>query len=161
MNEHSKTVVVGDSNTRHFTDVQADWQVDCLPGLDIKEAIATLRKMKLTDTLETIILHVGINDRNADFQSGLPQDFTNLVEHFQGKYKRILVTGIPCTHLPEAEQINIGRLNELFKWSMKDDFIPTLDEGDIRIKMTDPHQIHFTEKTASLLVKSMVNHLNQ
>ena len=155
-----KTVVLGDSNLRLCQDMPEDWQLDCYPGSNLKDVTKILGEMKPSDNLETIILHVGINDRASMFTGGLPEDFLDMVNSIQERKIKIVATGIPYAHLPEKERANVEHFNLLLKGLLKEDFIEALDKGKVKIKQQDPHKIHFTEATAALLVESMVSHLN-
>lgn len=162
-NSDTEVLIIGCSNLKKYvpSQIPSHWSVVSIPGANtqlindllVKSTPSSLPKLK------HIIIAVGINDRDNDFETPIMQCLasakayigTNGLTHFQG---------IPINrHVLSSKQItNLELINTNAAKLLKEHYIPPPN-----LVRTTSDGVHYLQETLNQIIKSMittVNHLN-
>jgi len=157
-----KTLIVGDSNTRHISNIPDDVQIETIPGLNLQKTAELLSDMtqlypgQNPKILKNLVIHVGINNRTTKTETNrraleaITQQGNKIADHliFQGICYN-------TRHLPNNEQQTIEEINQLARQiNNKMWFIPNIKD----IPVTDDH-IHHTNRGAQTIFYHIIRSL--
>ena len=147
----AKILLVGDSNLKNFTSVPKDWQVVCMPGLSTSQLTSHLKKSPIPDTLEHIIISVGINDRTTSDTKALEQCL--LTAKNTGKHVHFCNI-VFSDALTKLQINNLQSFNRLARNTSGVQFVPMDLENP---SFSD--YIHFDLPTANTIFETIISHI--
>jgi hypothetical protein len=161
--EHTTTIVIGDSNLKNVNNIPKDWEVHSLPGARLSHAVGAISRLETINQPVSVVVHIGINHRNRvdvttdeelkDIMAELQINSAICKLFFAG-------TSIPTT-LPNDEALNILALNDKVKsFVHESNYIPPLDDKDVEVREDDPFGIHYTTRTANNIMANIVKHVS-
>jgi hypothetical protein len=124
LGEHTKYLIIGDSNLRHLKVKGEGVQIDCYPGASLNHIHDLLSRGLEGNRLKHIFVHVGVNDRDNMFTETTEKKVTRLAAIL----KKLKVThsfiAVPSSgNLNAYSLANIRLTNDLAK-KVFFDFIP-------------------------------------
>jgi hypothetical protein len=147
------TLLVGDSNLRHFNQVPSLWQIVCIPGLNLQQLTFLLHSIYKPPSLKHIIISAGINDR--DNLQPMIQDCLkaargpNIKVHFQ--------TIISSPKLQLKQQQNLNKINRMARESPGAYLIPCTVPDPV---FSDHAEIHYDKRTSARIYDGILAHIN-
>jgi len=162
------TVVLGDSNISCITrSPTEDIQLEAFHGANFSHFKNMITKIPTSGIPKSIILGVGLNNRNANPSSTSCPDMLRMVSAFSKHYplSKIYLPKINFSpRLKLEHQNNLNTLNnnmDTIKSRFSNVFtIPQLGSHKFRINRSDTDNIHWTADTANAMLKLWISHLN-
>lgn len=146
-----KWLILGDSNVSRFPPYKiANLQIDSFPGATFRHMQGVLAKINLAPTVESVILSLGINNRNQMTQTSI-KELQRLLRTTKLKFPNaeIWVPLISFSRsLPQREQSHLHALNKYISSNYQ--CISELSRSEFS---TERDGIHWTHATAARLLR--------
>lgn len=146
-----KWLILGDSNVSRFPPYRiADLQIDSFPGATFRHMQGVLAKINPVTTVESVILSLGINNRNQMTQTSI-KELQKLLRTTKLKFPNAEVW-VPLVSfsrsLPPREQCHLHALNKYISSNYQS--ISELSRSEFS---TERDGIHWTHNTAARLLR--------
>ena len=149
--EHTKVVVVGDSNLRRFSSIPKGWEVHCLPGAKLQHVNSAVEDLLLRcpDNLSVVYVQAVINHRDER-----PEQYKRDVEWLMRLNSQtpihIAFAAVPKPpSLTAAQRQNIDALNTMIAEALVDQYVQPIAEDHFEILQKDTYKIHHTGYTCT------------
>ena len=156
----AKVLVLADSNFRHAYNLPTTWDIHVFPGMNMEWATKILKKaeLHLNHTLETIITHVGVNNRNyAEKANNV--EIGKLTTALKETRKIIYFNGISYSStLSSKYQTALADLNTRALKRFGERFIQPLPTHQVSTYPWDVDKIHYDQPTLDQVCQNIVNH---
>jgi len=155
------TYIITDSNGRRWTDLQQELlpstTIDVFPGLNLSKAASLLDQAPLAlDSVQTIIVAVGINDRYCSDASSIITSFQRMKAMAERTGKRLVYSMVPrFQDLPTNINENIDQINELSLEIFSSDALPSAVNEVISRQPNDETGIHYDTHTARFIIERL------
>lgn len=161
-NQSSKdTLIIADSNARQWQKLQENWAVHVFPGANLMHPPAIIMKSKLPPTIKTLVLSIGINNRDTP-KSDLVRIMSSYKEFFaklSANVKFMMIPQLPTFSSLQTE--NIELLNRLATESFGAQNIIVCPPPTETKPATPGDAAHYDSATSISIVKLMQEHLNR
>ena len=155
-----KTLLWFSSNiSRINLDPHPDMQVECYPGAKFSHFRTMANKYKDSSHPETIVLNIGINQKNVD-QNESEKQLRNMMSSIRKKIPSSKIHFIELNYsdtLSAKEKDCLNHINSIVKAMRDIQIIPAVPQKHFQVE-TD--LIHWTEKTANSLYNHWLSFLN-
>lgn len=162
--DETKTIVIGDSNLKSISTIPEDWEIHSLPGAHLNHVVGAVARLDTILQPVNVVIHVGINHR-TNVDSMMNDNLTDLMNEVElnSAVARIFFAGTSTAKtLPDHEARNVHIFNEKLKDFIGEaNYIPPIDTDDVDTDEYDYYGIHYTTKTADLIIRNIENHVNQ
>lgn len=154
------SIIVGDSNLRHATDIPDGWEVHCLPGARFDHVAGALHRLERTGPHKyTVAIQAGINHRNDSDEDALAatiDDLCRLADN-HSSIQNVFHVGISATSsMSHTERDVISNINDRFKFNLSGDYCSLPLRTEEVQTLDDRHGIHYTPTTIDNIVKSLI-----
>jgi len=148
----TRTLIITDSNGKYFENRRVPHSIVtmCYPGCNIRRVNELLRNTKkLPPDLTTVIVAVGINDRQGNNDSNLNSDLQDIQHWGHTQQLSLYFAGISASNrLPIQEHTTIDHVNELIQDIFDKSYIAPLPVEQIQVDMNDMTGVHHDITTA-------------
>lgn len=162
---HHTVQFVGDSNLISWSQVKlpCHFNIDSFSGCHLSDVVDILdRSSSHLTSVDTIVLAVGINDRNEP-EDNIRSAFHRL-EAWRSKHnKRMVFSSVPLFEcLNTRQQETIDFINKTASELFKDSYVTCCNSNQIFSKGSQPPlcDIHYTSETAEIIASNIISNLN-
>ena len=156
------TVLIGDSNLRLLghCKLPTNWQVFGIGGLRIDHT-TNLFKLALGPRPHTIILALGINNKEAFFKTNTSTHIDTMIQNLHKYFpsSRKVAVGISARDLPPRTMSNIEMINNKLESIFGVNYVKPLPTTDITL-LEDKYKIHHDQVTVGRILNSIISILN-
>ena len=158
-----KTVVIGDSNLKLGTTADPCTEIHAFCGAKLTHAVNLLKDATLAKNVKTVVVAVGINNRNLNFAHTTSDNLKKLAlaaNQLRGRNVEVYFAGVSIgSRGPEdpVERQNIGLLNDEARRRFAQRYISPLPESEIGYHSSgNPEDIHHNGETVSKVINSIL-----
>jgi hypothetical protein len=151
-----RVLILGDSNLRFLSGLPADYQVECFPGAKIFHITDVLNALQKPLSCQHVLLAVGINHRDQDYQKVTSPALTTCLQALRGTGCTGHFLGVSVQEkLAVDMKENVSRLNAAARSTFQQHFIQPLPSDKVSTKRDG---IHYETYTVNLIKESIVSH---
>lgn len=154
---NTKTLVVADSNLRNIRGLPRDTEVHIFPGANMDNTARIISKLENKRNVDTIVVHVGINNRNQTWNN-TQFDVNKLLSSLKRSQLNYKVIGVSIPPgLPAAEKEHLAQINTYVETRINEDstaggcYVKPLPSEQVSVSPTDKYRIHYDQGTLDKL----------
>ena len=160
INSNIDTLIIGDSNLKHWQEFPGNWQIESFPGAKLCHITQILNRLKAPENLKYVVISAGINNRDNDLHTNRKQ-LDKLEEACtNAKFKVFFLETAYAKSLKANNQQTIQTLNNTAAVMFTDNFIENISPKSVQTEEQDHLNIHYTTETSKKIISIIVNFLN-
>jgi len=159
ISQTADTLILGDSNLRHWHGYPPSWSVHCFPGWKLQHACKLISEAQVPSNIKQIVFSVGLNDRDSSFYPHLSE------LHSLSSSLRIpvffLTVYCPLSS-PSHTRNSIAAINLTALQLFTNRLIPGPSDTLVTPlpQQQDHLGIHYTASSSSLFINAISNYLS-
>jgi hypothetical protein len=110
----TRTLVIADSQFRHIREVPESWEIHVFPGANLSHANAIVNRLgSRKGSLQTVVTHVGINNRGCNWENSAYVDINKLMCSLEKMATKAVFCGVSIPEgLTPKEKDLLEKINE-------------------------------------------------
>jgi hypothetical protein len=158
---NTNVLIISDSQFRHISNLPSNWEVQAYSGARVQNISLLLSNLSFNNednNVNTILLHVGINNRSEPWSLLEPvlDDLCKLVTQKTTRILSIYVMGVASPLTLKREEIRtIITMNNYLSGRLQHRFVEPLPSNEVSVVPTDLFGIHYDRQTLGKITDNL------